>query len=126
MTITLLHIAISLLLIVVAGVMKGKADTIAHDGMGDMWKGKYAMPLLVQHHMPWYYFGLYKPRYKERYWYSSTVLVFLTDKWHRYNWIQYRCVDVAIAVWVPGWDAVWVLVMLPVCRGVGFALSYRQ
>lgn len=37
---------------------------------------------IESHFRLWYYLWLYKPKYKERFPFSSTVLVFLTDGWH--------------------------------------------
>lgn len=44
------------------------------------WQRKYAKPL--QPYTSWYYFGLYKPKYKERKPYSTTLFVWLTDWYH--------------------------------------------
>jgi hypothetical protein len=50
------------------------------------WKSKYAMD--EEHHLiavdkqPWYYFGLYRLTYKERFPFSTTALVMFSDGWH--------------------------------------------
>jgi len=44
------------------------------------WKHKWVYPLQPPV-KAWYYFGFY-PRYKERFIYSSTIFVGLTDAWH--------------------------------------------
>ena len=44
------------------------------------WKHKWVYPL-ESTIKAWYYFGFY-PRYKERFIYSSTIFVGLTDAWH--------------------------------------------
>lgn len=43
----------------------------------------------------WYYFG-YLPRYKERFPYSSTALVFLTDAWHLFKALMLMCIMLAV------------------------------
>lgn len=45
---------------------------------------------------PWYYLWLYKPRYKELFWYSTTVLVLLTDAWHFFQLIMLTMLQVII------------------------------
>lgn len=52
------------------------------------WTAKYKYPFkpAPKH---WWYFGLYKPKYRERYIYSSTILVFTTDLEHLTQFIQY-------------------------------------
>ena len=47
---------------------------------------------------PWYYLKLFKPEYKERFWYSSTALVFITDFWHLAQFIQFQLVFTAICL----------------------------
>ena len=43
----------------------------------------------------WYYFG-YVPRYEERFPYSSTALVFLTDAWHLFKALMLGCIMLAV------------------------------
>ena len=45
------------------------------------WKNKWAQPFPQPTENKWYYFG-FPPPYKERFPYSSTIFVFLTDAWH--------------------------------------------
>lgn len=51
------------------------------------WQNKYAKDsegnLIPENKSPWYYLGLYKPKYKEAFPFSSTALVSFTDPWHR-------------------------------------------
>jgi hypothetical protein len=59
------------------------------------WKNKWAIPY-PQHMMPyWWYFGFY-PRYKERFPYSSTLFVWLTDAWHLFKALMLACIMLAI------------------------------
>lgn len=116
---------VAMILIFVSGKMKAKADTISHDPSNTDWINKYKKPLTISEVIPWYYFGIKKPKFVEAFPYSSTALVFLTDKWHLYNFIQYRCVDAAIviAMWNP-W-ALSLLIALPLLRGLAMHLWYR-
>ena len=62
------------------------------------WTLKYAKNYLFcieyKNNLPayshWYYFGLYYPEYKERFPFSSTVFVFVTDGWHL---MQFFCLN---------------------------------
>ena len=47
-----------------------------------------------------YYFGLY-PRYQERFPYSSTILVWITDAWHLVKAIILTCIMAAIVLYSP-------------------------
>jgi len=45
----------------------------------------------------WYYFGVI-PAYKERFPYSSTLLVFLTDGEHLFQFLKFRMLDIAFLI----------------------------
>ena len=45
----------------------------------------------------WYYFGVYPPNV-ERFTYSSTLLVFLTDPEHMFQFLKLRMIDIAFLV----------------------------
>lgn len=61
------------------------------------WKHEdvYCMPVEYRH---WYYFGLYKTPYRERFIYSSTILVFLTDGFHTIKFIMNTAIQLIIAI----------------------------
>lgn len=98
------------------GLAKGISDIYAHDkknqsilknltGWWDStWTRKYKTEWTSIGHQPtggprrhWWYLGLKKTKYAERFPYSTTALVFLTDPWHCFNWIQYRFIHMAVA-----------------------------
>ena len=68
------------------------------------WANKYFFPLLP-YKPKWYYGafsftifnktfsykGLITPRYKERFMWSTTILVFLTDYWHKVQFFYLNC-----------------------------------
>ncbi len=56
------------------------------------WTRKYSKGL-VPYQKKWYYFG-YKPAYKERFAFSSTILVFLTDGEHLFQ-LLIKCIIIA-------------------------------
>jgi len=65
------------------------------------WTAKWKYPL--EDYKPrWYYFGIIKPKHKERRAFSSTLLVFTTDAEHFYQFIQSVCLWV-FAYMVGGW-----------------------
>ena len=61
----------------------------------ESWKFKWASPFPQAVEDKWYYFG-FLPRYKERFPYSSTVFVFLTDAWHLFKALMLGCIMLAV------------------------------
>ena len=64
---------------------------------GAAWKRKWAMSKrgeLLLFEPKWYYLGTICP-YKERFFLSSTALVFLTDGEHLFQWFKNRAVELA-------------------------------
>jgi hypothetical protein len=59
------------------------------------WKFKWASPYPQLGERKWYYFG-YHPRYKERFLYSSTIFVFLTDAWHLFKSLMLTCIMLSV------------------------------
>jgi hypothetical protein len=86
-------IYIALFSLLLALYYKGRQDKSGADGFEERltkrnrsvsWGRKYAFPLIP--FTGWWYFGIIKPKYAERFPLSTTVLVFLTDYWH---WVQF-------------------------------------
>lgn len=138
---------ILLLCIASIGYFKAKADELIHEYnyISEMWKFKYKVvfgirikprgvprechqPVKNEGYNHWWYFGLHKPEYVEKFPYSSTLLVFLTDKWHLYNFFQYRLTHIAIVLFIPidFWYKILLLFVLPVIQGVVFQMFYRK
>ncbi len=73
------------------------------------WTNKWAAPWPQPYVKRWYHFGVY-PKFKERFPYSSTLLVFLTDAEHIFQFLKFRMVEIAllllaweaVVVWVAG------------------------
>ena len=130
--ITFIFIAVCL---VIAGLFKGRLDATADSGKKtDSWKNKYELdtngtPLPTESKNHWWYYGLYKPNYAERFPLSSTALVFLTDDWHKYQFIMYRFLYMAISFGMnKGIISVIFLsfVVFPIFMGVSFELAYTK
>ncbi len=87
---------LSLAFLVLAGISKGFLDVIADKGVKtEQWRNKYDFTKKRRH---WWYFGLYKPSYSEKFPFSSTILVFLTDRWHRAQFLMLRFIYLSISV----------------------------
>jgi len=65
------------------------------------WKNKWELDdnnhLIINNKKQWYYFRLY-PKYKERFYLSSTVLVWLTDGEHLFQFLKKRSIDIAFLI----------------------------
>lgn len=87
---------LSLTFLALAGICKGFLDAIADNGSKtEQWRNKYDFTKNKNH---WWYLGLYKPKYSEKFPFSSTLFVFLTDKWHRAQFFMLRFIYLSIAV----------------------------
>lgn len=51
----------------------------------------------------WWYFGLYTPKYMERFPYSSTILVFLTDAFHLFQFLYKKCWFASMSIMMNIW-----------------------
>lgn len=122
--ITLLSVA---LLLALAGHFKGRMDGLADEGIKNLdWHEKYdfTKPGTTKH---WWYLGLYKPRFPERFPLSSTVLVFLTDRWHRNQFFMLRCFYFAIGLLITTKIIpllIITMIVMPILVGVFFEVSY--
>lgn len=52
---------------------------------------------IAKKYCKWYYFGI-DPKYKERFWLSSTVLVFVTDGEHLFQWLKNRMIEIGLYI----------------------------
>ena len=71
---------------------------------GESWKNKWALRAggdTMPPEKKWYYFGIL-PAHKEKFPYSSTALVFLTDGEHLFQWLKKRSIDAGFLVL--GWQ----------------------
>ena len=111
-----------------AGFSKGRMDAIADEGVkGIDWRNKYDISKTYFNH--WWYLGLYKPKYSEKFPFSSTALVFLTDRWHRWQFYMLRCFYLAIALPISANILTLLLlsfVIMPIIVGLFFEGSYSN
>lgn len=98
---------IPLLILGIAFIFKAIQDRSGKNGFknsfwnaSESWQLKYEMPL-KRNHKHWYYFGFIKPIYKERFPFSTTALVFLTDGWHLSQFFFLNLTFIAIAINTP-------------------------
>jgi len=62
------------------------------------WERNYLGYQIRQSTELWYYLWRWTPEYKERFPYSSTILVFLTDGWHLLGFIKYRLAILSVSM----------------------------
>lgn len=70
------------------------------------WKNKYQLLdgyIIKDGRRKWYYLWLMKPDYKEKYPFSTTLLVFLTDAWHSFQMAWLCLMVLAIVSYRPIW-----------------------
>lgn len=138
-------------LIAVAGICNGIMDSIKVNQLdkkswGNKWHWTFdmskPMPTIMesggelfrikQDRKPWYYFGLFKPEFVEAFPYSSTVLVFLTDKWHFMKWVMFTCYETSIMLLVwrsENMNLYFIplgIVGLKIVRGIMFSFKYDK
>jgi len=115
-----------LLLIVAAGVLKGKMDALADEEMKTRdWHRKYDFTKEFKWH--WWYLWLHRPSFPEKFPFSSTILVFLTDRWHMNQFFMQRCLFLAIGLLITSKILLSIFVaffLFPVIMGVPFEAVY--
>jgi hypothetical protein len=147
----MINFLILLVSIIAIGYFKAKADSLAHSGHFEdtvIWKNKwrivkkqkrngykgdtdflYYFPIKCHSYkVHWWYLWMYKPEYIEKFPFSSTVLVFLTDKWHLYNFFQYRFTHLAIVQGLPIsiFNKIGLYFTIWILQGIIFELNYAN
>lgn len=97
-------IAATVILFLITGFFNGVMDHLQFHDSGDnpvnTWKNKYKKDSegnpIKPTKAPWYYFGFYAPVYVEAFPFSSTLLVSITDPWHRYKMLCFTSVRTAL------------------------------
>jgi len=87
------------ILLICSFLSKAVKDTLAHHFKGSIFKGinDQFYDASISHANKW------KNGDKsqgEAFWLSSTLLVWLTDGWHRFDAIQALCWQIALTIWV--------------------------
>jgi hypothetical protein len=113
--------------LMLAAFFKGRLDAIADEDIkGFEWEKKYDLTRSKRNH--WWYFGWYKPAHPERFPFSSTALVFLTDKWHFNQFMMLKCYQGLIAFFISGNLFTWFLftfIIFPFINGLIFEMTYN-
>ena len=99
-------ILLSFIFILIAGFAKSKRDTYMKNlDFANSWKNKYKKDengnLIINHKNLWYYLWLYKPSYVEKFPYSTTIFVNLTDNWHKWESININCIFISFLFLFP-------------------------
>jgi hypothetical protein len=117
-----------IILLIAAGICKAWADALTDEEIKALdWTNKYDFTKDTCSH--WWYLGFHKPEYPEKFPFSSTALVFLTDRWHLSQFIMLRCFYAAIAISITGsffWALVLIFVVFPMVLGFSFETFYRS
>ena len=127
------------MLSVITGIMKGFADRSALNNLGTSkywnkgnsflfkWELNTEGKEILQTKKLWYYLWVFTPKYAERFPYSSTALVALTDGWHLLNLLMLKAITIGVVIyphnlieWYISLPTIWVLM------GVGFYTSYDE
>jgi hypothetical protein len=99
-----------------------KGDGKEQDAWKNKWKRKDGVLVRNQKRL-WYYLWLYKPPYKERFLYSTTIFVGLTDGWHFLQLIYNTCWQAAIAIHLE--RPILYFVMLKIAYSLVFQMLYQ-
>jgi len=101
-------LALLALCVILIALSKAMADLIEERGGKDTWHrkwdteiGKIGKLVFKPSERKWYYLWLYKPIFQERFPYSSTILVGLTDHWHSWNTLRHASTFMAISIFSP-------------------------
>ncbi|MEZ5195117.1 MAG: hypothetical protein R2764_01560 [Bacteroidales bacterium] len=99
---------LTLTLIIIAAVMNSVMDTLKFRFQGSIfnskklqrylgpesWRNKWDTPLPPSR-------GEDRPKYRERFLFSSTILVFVTDGWHLAQFIMLKAMILAVVLYSP-------------------------
>lgn len=124
-----MEIILLVTLLALAGFFKGRLDAIADEDIKDIeWNKKYDFTKSgeTKH---WWYFGLYKPKFPEKFPFSATALVFLTDRWHFNQFMVLKCFQGAIALIISANVFTWFILtfgIFPIINGIPFEISYER
>ncbi len=96
---------LTILFLVISFAAKACMDISAKDGFGSTWMNKNMSwrlkydPAMIPNYKHWYYWGTIA--FKERFMFSTTMLVFVVDGWHLFQMVFLKCFMIAIAINMP-------------------------
>jgi len=112
------------------------------EAKADTWKNKWNTITVYRRHdrppstvftsfnlRPWWYLWLWKLPRDEKFPYSSTALVWLTDDWHLFKFLFYLSMDsIPVLIWCVLRSEYGLLgyVVMPFIRFIIFELKYKQ
>ena len=115
---------IALVIIIWEGLFKGMQDSIMRSGHGFKWENKYKQPFENVSSMKpgWYkvYHDFYRLPYKEKFPFSATALVSLTDSWHTMGLVRFAGLAIGLSV-ITTW---WFFIAAFALRSIAFHLTY--
>lgn len=114
---------VALLSFALAGSMEGAMDYVnfKYNGPSRFWNTRHSWKnkwkLSFDHGLETVIVGT------ERFWLSSTVLVFLTDGWHLLKWIRNRMIDLSIFCIIPyEW---YISLIFVLCARVAYGICFE-
>jgi hypothetical protein len=97
-------------------------------GWQNKWKYTNEFPIkrMFYDKAPWWYLGLFKPYAVERFPYSSTLLVFITDGWHLLQFLQFKLLFAAIILYDFQGYEIGMYLLISTIFSLGFMITYYQ
>lgn len=92
------------------------------------WELTLQLPIPINTKRKWYYLWLYIPKYKERFPYSSTLLVFTTDAFHLFKSIKLNAIFLALtlALDLVVIDSILAFIILRIIYGIIFEQLFNR
>ena len=129
---------VAIILLVLGGITKAFMDLSSEGNLpfkgyywskSDSWKSKWKTThtrlVTATKGDNWWYLGIIKPRYKERFPFSSTILVFVTDFWHLSQFFFLKFILLGAFLFEPITDIIVIdFIIVYVSMTVPFELTY--
>ena len=125
---------ICIVLLITAFISKAFMDLSSEDkfdsvywNKGRTWVLKYKFPL-KEGKRTWYYLWLYKPKYEERFMYSTTILSFTTDGWHLLQLIFLNSIFIVMSILAGSniFSVVIVYIFIRILYSIFFNVFYNE
>jgi hypothetical protein len=117
------------ILVAIAYMFNAMMDISSIDGYSNdfwnkskTWKYKYKKGLPI-YQKKWYYFGIITPKYEEKFPFSSTYFVFLTDGWHFLKFLFINT-NLLIIACLSDWY-IPLIIGCKLAQWIGFTLMYE-
>jgi hypothetical protein len=118
------------------GIFNGSMDRIKEMQLDkNIWTNKWECNSLGVPLPPvneWWYFGLWHVKHKERFIFSSTILVFTTDAWHLFKFLMFSTSELVASVIVVRFLQLPLPLVfniffgLKIIRGLGFVITHKK